>query len=62
MDPVTIAAVAQVINSDRWETIRDLLRRGDRPGASAEVDDVIDTIDADRVGRLDGQTKADVRY
>jgi hypothetical protein len=62
MDPVTAATVVQVLSSDRWETIRDLLRRGDRSGASAEVDDALATIDADKISLLDEQTKDDVRY
>src|SRR5713101_93851 len=43
-------------------TIRDLLRGGDRSGASAEVDEALATLGPDKVSRLDEQTKADVRY
>ena len=29
MDPVTLAAVSQLVSSGRWEVVRDLLRRGE---------------------------------
>jgi hypothetical protein len=61
VDPVTLAVV-EILGSDSWGKIRDLLRRGDKNGASAQVDDAIAKIDADGVKRLDEQTKKDVRY
>jgi hypothetical protein len=58
----TAAAVVQVLSSDSWAAIKDLLRHGDRNGASAEVDVALAKIDAKSVSRLDGRTKEDVRY
>jgi hypothetical protein len=62
MDPVTLAAVSQLVSSGRWEVVRDLLRRGDRTGASAEVDGALAEIHTDQVAALDERTKEDVRY
>jgi hypothetical protein len=61
MDPVTIA-LAQVLSSNSWETIKDLVKRGDQSAATAQVNEAIASIDATGVKKLDEQTKNDVRY
>ncbi len=62
MDPVTLSAILQVVGSDSWDLIKERLRRGDRRGASAQVDDALSKISDESVNRLDERTKEDVRY
>lgn len=65
MEPVTLAvtqAVARLVAEDSWDRVRDLVRRGDRQSAAAEVDRTLDEIQTGEIAALDERTKADARF
>lgn len=65
MDPVALTVaqtIAQLASDDTWDRVKELLRRGDRQSAAAEVDRTLDAIQSDDVTVLDERTKADARF
>ncbi len=65
MDAVTTAVIAnqvigRLVSSGKWEHVKELMQRGDRPSAAAEVDRALAR--TDDVILLDERTKDDARF
>jgi hypothetical protein len=65
MDPVSIVSMqlaTQLLESGRWEHLKELLRRGERADATAEIDQALANLKTDEVANLDERTKKDARF
>jgi hypothetical protein len=62
MDPLVLAIIAQLASSGAWEHVRELMRRGDRSAAEAEVDSAISEVRTDAVSALGESAKKDARF